>query len=77
MIRVASLVCFLLASLAAGCGGSECAQLADRACGQHGEDSVVCISRTNELENASSTKETLCKRALLLHTSLSDGELSQ
>jgi len=75
-MRVASLVCFLLASVAVGCG-NECADLAERACERNGEESVVCISRINELENVSSTKATLCKRALLLYTSLSDSELSQ
>ena len=76
MIRVASLACFLLALLVAGCG-NECARLAEHACTQHGEESVVCISRANELESASSTKERLCRRALLLYTTLPDSELSQ
>lgn len=76
MIRVASLVCFLLALVAVGCG-NECALLTEHACARHGEDSVVCISRGNELESASTAKEKLCKRALLLYTSLPESELSQ
>jgi hypothetical protein len=51
-----------------GCDSS-CQQLAEEACSEHGEDSVICISRQNEQEEGTAGKENLCKRALVLYRS--------
>lgn len=73
MTRSALAIAAAVCCLVFGCD-SPCQQLAVEACREHGEDSVICISRQNELEEGTVGKENLCKRALVLYRSQATSE---
>lgn len=73
MTRLLKIVVAITMLVLSGCG-SDCSFLAEEACREHGEDSAVCIARTNELAEPGSERENLCKRALVLYRSLPASE---
>lgn len=66
----------LCLGLTAGCT-DRCAVLADLACEKHGDDSIVCQTRSDEAESASAARERLCARAVVLYKTLPEHELSR
>lgn len=62
-------IALLLALSAAGCESS-CGQLVSESCAKNGEESLTCITRGNELAEASGGRDRLCERCLMLYRSL-------
>lgn len=73
MIRLGVLTLLLLTSASAGCTDA-CRTLADEACSRHGEASLICVSRTRELEQRSMGQTRICERALMLMRSLPESD---
>lgn len=76
MRRVACITAVLLCCLEVGCGNG-CESLVNEACERHGDDSITCVSRTQELDELGRKDQRLCDRALILYRSLAESELSE
>ncbi len=74
MIKLVVATLLLLTSGAVGCTDA-CQTLADKACARHGETSLICVSRSRELEQRSAGQTRICERALMLMRSLPESEL--
>ncbi|MBM4355075.1 MAG: hypothetical protein FJ109_15040 [Deltaproteobacteria bacterium] len=68
-------VCLLFLSLS-GCGDA-CVTLAEESCARHGEDSAVCIARSNPAAESAPDRQAACRRALMLYRSFDGSERSE
>lgn len=73
MNRLVVIISLLLALNCVACSNA-CETLVDQTCATHGEESLTCISRAQELESPSPSQERLCERALMLVRSIPESE---